>query len=351
MTPTLLSLEAISCHYAPATSVIKALSVQLHFGEIGCLLGSSGCGKTTVLRAIAGFQPLSDGRILLDGQCISGPGQHMPPEKRRIGMVFQDYALFPHLNIQDNIVFGLGDKPAREKVAICDEMLALVNLQGYQKRFPHELSGGQQQRVALARALAPAPQLLLLDEPFSSLDTELRRSLALEVRDILKARRTAAIMVTHDQEEAFAFSDQMGVVHGGLLEQWDTPFNLYHQPKTRYVADFVGQGVFLRGTQLAENRVETELGVLEGKMLHRFNPGTALDVLLRPDDVVADPASPISGRVIHKTFSGAASLYNLQLPTGAKVVTALPSHEDYAVGSKIPIRVDAHHLIVFPAEG
>jgi iron(III) transport system ATP-binding protein len=239
--PLLLNLRNLACGYQEQR-VVQDLNLHLNVGDIGCLLGSSGCGKTTTLRAIAGFEPVHAGEITLAGEVISKPGFTLPPEKRRIGMVFQDYALFPHLSVAENVAFGIRKHPRLKQVT--DELLELVNLGALGKRLPHELSGGQQQRVALARALAPEPQLLLLDEPFSNLDGELRRRLSHEVRDILKARGTSAILVTHDQEEAFAVSDHVGVFKEGRLEQWDTPYNLYHEPLTPYVASFIGQGYF-----------------------------------------------------------------------------------------------------------
>lgn len=347
MSQALLQLDSIHCFYEPTTPVVRALSLSLFSGEIACLLGSSGCGKTTALRAIAGFQPVVQGSIRIGDRIVCDSQTHYPPEKRQVGMVFQDYALFPHLSVFDNIAFGLTHLTKVERNQTCQELLELVKLVDLQHRFPHELSGGQQQRVALARALAPRPQLLLLDEPFSSLDTELRRSLAAEVRDILKARHTSAIMVTHDQEEAFTFADKIGLMHQGQLEQWDTPYNLYHEPATRYVADFIGQGSFINGLVLNPFQVQTELGILEGPLHNSPPSSTPVHVLLRPDDIIVDLKSPIITRILHKTFNGAVCIYLLQLPTGSQVSCAVPSHEVFEVGEKMPIRVEAHHLIVF----
>jgi iron(III) transport system ATP-binding protein len=344
----LLRIHELACNY-DQTQVVKGLSLNLYPNEIGCLLGSSGCGKTTILRSLAGFHSVSAGEIELAGTCLSRPGYALAPERRQIGMVFQDYALFPHLNVRENIIFGLHRLSSTRRLAISDEMLALVKLEGLEERFPHELSGGQQQRVALARALAPEPKVLLLDEPFSSLDTDLRRNLALEVRDILKARNIAAIMVTHNQEEAFAFADKIGVLHKGRLEQWDVPYNLYHEPTTRYVADFVGQGVFLTGFLSGENAITTELGILQGNRCYPWVDNTAVEVLLRPDDIVDDPDSQYQVEVIHKIFTGTSTLYTLKLATGSKIEAALPSHRDYEIGDFIGIRVAADHLIAFPS--
>lgn len=346
----LLEVKRIICKVhseANMPPVVNELDFVLQAGEIGCLLGPSGCGKTTALRAIAGFQSLSSGSISLNGKLLCDAKTHMAPEKRRVGMVFQDYALFPHLNVCDNITFGLHKMKAAAKEDICQELLNLVKLSNLGHRYPHELSGGQQQRVALARALAPAPELLLLDEPLSSLDTELRRGLALEVRAILKKRGISAIMVTHDQEEAFAFADKIGVVFDGKLEQWDIPYNLYHEPQTRFVANFVGQGVFLPGFIRDPNAIETELGVLQSHKHYSWPGNTEVEVLLRPDDIVIDPQSPYQAVIVDKIFAGTATLYTLRLKSGIKIEAAFPSHHNFDLGKELNIKVQADHLIAF----
>ncbi|AYC33865.1 ABC transporter ATP-binding protein [Pseudomonas cavernae] len=348
MKPLLLSLRNLACGYREQ-KIVQNLNLHLNAGDIGCLLGPSGCGKTTTLRAIAGFEPVLEGEITLAGEAISRAGFTLAPEKRRIGMVFQDYALFPHLCVADNVAFGIRQHPERKRITA--ELLELVKLGNLGKRYPHELSGGQQQRVALARALAPEPQLLLLDEPFSNLDGELRRRLSHEVRDILKARGTSAILVTHDQEEAFAVSDHVGVFKEGHLEQWDTPYNLYHEPLTPFVASFIGQGYFIRGQLLSPEAVQTEMGVIRGNRAYTWPTGSAVDVLLRPDDVVYAPESELQALIVGKTFLGAATLYRLQLPTGTLLESIFPSHADHLPGAQVGIRIAADHLVVFPAQG
>ncbi len=349
---SLLTLDNVSHAYGKH-AVVRELSLTLADGEIGCLLGASGCGKTTVLRLIAGFEAPTQGSIRLRDATVGAPGCHVPPEKRNIGMVFQDYALFPHLTIAANIGFGLREKSALAGRRI-DELLSLVGLSGLGEKYPHELSGGQQQRVALARALAPAPHLLLLDEPFSNLDVELRERLSLEVRDILKQTGTAAILVTHDQHEAFAVADQVGIMHAGRIEQWDTPYNLYHRPATRHVADFVGQGVFLPGQVIDRQTVAIELGALNSNLplectssCLACGKGCALDILLRPDDIVHDDASPTQAEVVAKTFRGAEFLYTLRLDSGIQVLSLVPSHHNHAIGEKIGIRLDVDHVVAF----
>jgi iron(III) transport system ATP-binding protein len=333
-------------HAYGSNEVIRGLSLSLAKGTIGCLLGASGCGKTTVLRCIAGFEPVQAGEIWLNGQLVSRRGVRTPTEARRVGMVFQDYALFPHLTVAENIGFGLreGDRAARARRV--DETLETVRLGGLRDKYPDELSGGQQQRIALARALAPRPDLLLLDEPFSNLDVEFRTQLSVEVREILKQQNTTAILVTHDQHEAFNLADEIGIMHDGAIEQWDTPYRLYHEPVNRYVADFVGQGVFLPGTVLSEARIRLELGVFQANT-SGWPQGTEVDVLLRPDDILHDDASPLQAKVLHKAFRGAQFLYTLLLPAGGRVMSLVPSHHNHAIGERIGIRLEIDHLVAF----
>jgi iron(III) transport system ATP-binding protein len=341
----LLEVENLRHAYGEQ-EVVRGVSFSVARGAIGCLLGPSGCGKTTVLRCIAGFESLQEGEIRLAGRVVSGGDVMLPPEKRRIGMVFQDYALFPHLSVAGNIAFGLHAAGADERDARVQELAKLVGLAAALEKFPHEISGGQQQRVALARALAPRPELLLLDEPFSNLDVDLRERLSHEVREIIKASGATAVLVTHDQQEAFAMADEIGILHEGRIQQWDNPYNLYHRPANRFVADFVGQGVFLPAKAVNGSELEIELGILQGD-----GPGGgALEVLLRPDDVVHDDAAPTLAEVVHKAFRGAEILYTLRLASGRKVLALVPSHHNHALGEKIGIRLDVDHVVAFRPE-
>lgn len=343
----ILALHNIECRYDGRLAV-DGLSMHVSQGNIVCLLGPSGCGKTTVLRAIAGFHPLIAGDIWIKGAAVSQPGFTLPPEKRRLGMVFQDHALFPHLDVAGNVGFGLRNMTYTQKGKFVGELLEIVGLSGMGGRYPHELSGGQQQRVAVARALAPNPDIILLDEPFSNLDIELRERLSGEVREILKQRGTTGVLVTHDQHEAFALGDAVGVMHDGRLLQWDTPYNLYHEPNNRFVADFIGQGVFLRGTLLTPDTIETEIGVHKGNRAYDWGKGAQLELLLRPDDIVPDPEGPLKAKVTQKAFRGAEILYTLQLPSGGRLLALFPSHADHAIGERVGIRVQADHLVAFP---
>lgn len=245
--------------------VLSQVSFSLKPGEIGCMLGPSGCGKTTVLRSIAGFENAWRGRILIDDIEVSTPGFSLPPERRNIGMVFQDFALFPHLRVEENVRFGLHRLERREQQGRVQEMLAIVGMLAYAQAYPHQLSGGQQQRVALARALAPRPSILLLDEPFSNMDVDLREQLAREVRNILKQENNTAVLVTHDQNEAFAMADQICVMNEGSVMQQGSGYDLYHRPANRFVADFIGQGVIIPATVESLTSVKTELGMIRSE--------------------------------------------------------------------------------------
>ena len=345
----LLSVRQLCLGYNGG-NIVEQLSFQLAAGQIACLLGASGSGKTTVLRAIAGFEPVRAGEIVLAGDCIASNAQHKPAHLRRIGMVFQDHALFPHLTVAENVGFGLRNPMRASREGTIAELLALVGLAELAARYPHELSGGQQQRVALARALAPSPQLLLLDEPFANLDVELRERLGLEVRALLKARQVAAILVTHDQHEAFAIADEIGVLHNGRLSQWATPYQLYHEPANRFVADFIGEGVLLPGKVVSPDWVEIELGCVKGGVPKVCGVGGAVDVLLRPDDVLHDDASELTAVVVAKAFRGAEFLYTLQLPSGQRLLSLVPSHHNHAIGEAIGIRLELDHAITFPSQ-
>ncbi len=335
-------------------AAVQGVSLGLRAGDIGVLIGPSGCGKTTLLRAVAGLEPVAAGEIRIAKQTVGSAGRNVPPEERRIGMVFQDYALFPHLTVGRNVAFGIHQLPKADQAARVAEVLALVGLEGSEARFPHELSGGQQQRVALARALAPQPQLMLLDEPFSNLDVDLRERLAHEVRGILKAAGATALFVTHDQTEAFAIGDVIGVMHQGRLHQWDDAYTLYHRPATRFVANFIGHGIFCPATLLQQDGqvlVRTPLGDLRGLHdcpLPASYPHGECDVLLRADDIVHVDESPVQAQIVRRSFRGADFLCTLQLANGLTVMAVVPSHHNHCVGSWIGIQAQLDHVVTFP---
>ena len=345
-----LKVDQISCRYEHESAVNEA-SFDMAAGDLACLLGPSGCGKTTVLRAIAGFQPLIKGAIYLDGRCISSPSAVVAPEHRNMGMVFQDHALFPHLNVEKNVGAGLFRHSTSDAKKIVGDMLERVGLADKNKKYPHELSGGQQQRVALARALAPSPGLLLMDEPFSNLDVDLRERLGQDVRALLKDIGTTCVLVTHDQQDAFTFGDIVGVMRDGRIEQWDHPYNLYHEPGSEFVANFVGDGVFLDGTIESAHEVRTELGLHRGDLITDLPPGTRVDLLVRPDDVVHDDNSSQSAKILNRSFRGESYLYTLLLPSGSKVLSLVPSHHNHAIGEDLGIKMEIDHLVVFAKDG
>lgn len=345
----ILSLQNISQAYG-SQRIVNQLSLELEDGQIGCLLGESGCGKTSVLRTIAGFEPLLEGEIRISGQLVSQPGRSLAADQRMVGMVFQDYALFPHLTIYDNVIFGCKGTDKKRATQQVNKLLDTVGLGDSQKKYPHELSGGQQQRVALARALAPQPQLLLLDEPFSNLDVTLRERLSLEVREILKEQGTTALMVTHNQHEAFAMADLVGVMRSGEIQQWDTAYNLYHHPVNPYVANFVGEGVLLPGLVRSNCRVETGLGQLNGLCCVEMTPGTAVDVLIRPEDIVYDPEREPNVEVLRRHFRGPSTFYTLEMAEGTQLQMLMPSTSNHLPGTRIGIRAEIQHLVLFPTE-
>jgi iron(III) transport system ATP-binding protein len=341
----LLEIDRLSCAYAGQPAV-RELGLTLRAGELGCLLGPSGCGKTTLLRAIAGFHAPDSGALRLRG----ADALTLPPEKRGLGFVFQDLALFPHLTVADNVAFGLHRLDAGARRARSQETLALLGLQDMAGRYPHELSGGQQQRVALARSLAPRPDLLLLDEPFSSLDADLRGRLRDELRALLKRLGIAALLVTHDQEEAFAFADTVGVMNAGRLLQWAPGFELYHRPATPFVASFVGEGRFLAARVIDGRRVSTALGELTVGSDLPFAVGSAVRVLLRPDDLMPSDDIGIEAEVSAVAFRGAETLHTLKLPDGTALTALFPSHKQREPGDRVRVRPDLAHVVVFADE-
>ena len=343
-----LVINEVTVAYSNVTAISKA-SFSLAEGEIGCLLGPSGCGKTTLLRAIAGFEPVTEGNVSLHGESISNAKYTQSPEDREVGMVFQDFALFPHLNVSKNIGFGLSKIPAKQRDERINDMLALVSLTNSAEKFPHELSGGQQQRVALARALAPNPKILLLDEPFSNLDAELRTQLAAEVRTLLKENKVTALMVTHDQDEAFAMADKIALLNKGKIVQIDAPYQLYHKPSSLFAADFIGKGSVINVEIDAAGLLGNDLGSLSIQTLPK-DLGNTVKLLVRPDDVTYDKTSDTKLPIISKVFLGPNYLYELALTDGQCVPCLTQSHIDIPIGESLPVRFDLRHVVIFNGE-
>jgi len=341
---SVLELRTVSCAYDAGPPAIQDISFGAREGEILCLLGPSGCGKTTILRAIAGFEPVRSGQIFLSGQLVSSPDRMMPTEERRVGMVFQEYALFPHLCVHDNIAFGLRHLSRSDRKARVQDMLRLTGLEGFERRYPHELSGGQQQRVALARALVQNPVVLLLDEPFSNLDPDMASRMRQELHDLLRRMKTTTILVTHDHDEAFAMADRIAVLNQGRLEQFDTPETIYHMPATPFVADFVGQADFIPGT-VSNGMVHTELGEFPNTL--ECKEGDSVVVMIRPDDIHLVPTRSASSRVLSRQFRGSENLYAVRLPSGQVVHSSQGSTSVYQEGTAVELRVLASHTVLF----
>ena len=344
---SVLELRGVSCAYETGRHAVQDISFTAREGEILCLLGPSGCGKTTILRAIAGFEPVRSGQLFLSGQLVSSPDVMTPTENRCVGMVFQEYALFPHLRVQDNIAFGLRHLDRSERAARVQEMLRLTGLEGFERRYPHELSGGQQQRVALARALVQHPVVLLLDEPFSNLDPDMAGRMRQELHDLLRRTKTTTVLVTHDHDEAFAMADRIAVLNQGRLEQFDTPEMIYHMPATPFVADFVGQADFIPGT-VSQGMVHTELGEFSDTI--ECKDGTAVVVMIRPDDIHLIPTKGARSRVISRQFRGSENLYTVSLPSGQIVHSSQSSTSVYQADTTVELRVLATHTVLFRQE-
>ena len=329
--------------FGPVTAV-DGMSLDVAAGEIVALLGPSGCGKTTFLRLVAGFERPDAGTVFLAGEQVAGPRVFVPPERRRIGMVFQDYALFPHLSVADNVAFGLGRRRRDASRAQVDRLLALVGLTGLGDRLPHELSGGQQQRVALARALAPAPAVVLLDEPFSNLDATLRAEVRAEVRGILRDASATAIFVTHDQEEALSLADRVAVMRAGRLCQLDRPDRLYAEPADRFVATFVGDADLLPGHWDGE-RIATAFGPLRSSITA---PPGDVDVVLRPEALRLRLDGGGPGVVRRSTYFGHDQLVEVELHDRSVVRSRLGPGRLFEPGDRVSLSVTGH-VIAFPA--
>ena len=328
--------------------MLSNIDLEIHDSEIVCLLGPSGCGKTTLLRAIAGFETINSGSIIKDGICISNNLENTPVASRNMGMVFQDYALFPNMDVKANISFGLKDSSKKEKSDRVDYLLDLVDLQNHKKKYPYELSGGEQQRVALARALAPSPDILLMDEPFSNIDEEIKEELVSDIRVLLKQLKITSIIVTHDQYEAFNLADKVSIINNGKIQQVGNSYDIYHKPKNKFVADFIGLGVFMPVKKINNNDFEIPIGILDhtkikDDLLKYKNP----EMLIRPDDIIHNDSSDLKAVVLEKQFRGAEFLYRLLYNEKYPLLCYAPSHHNHEIGESIGIELDMEHYVIF----
>ncbi|MFQ5975715.1 MAG: ABC transporter ATP-binding protein [Candidatus Hydrothermarchaeales archaeon] len=342
---TVIEVKNITKYYGSSKAVAN-VSFKVEKGEIFAILGPSGCGKTTTLRLIAGFEPPNVGEIMINGETVAGMGFFTPPEKRHVGMVFQDYALFPHLNVKENIAYGL-TVPKKHRNMVVDNMLEFVGLEGFSERYPHQLSGGQQQRVALARALAPYPVVVLLDEPLSNLDTDMRARMRGELLSILRKAQTTTILVTHDQEEAFSMADHVAVMNNGRIEQKGAPEEIYHFPSTRFVANFVGQADFIDGI-VEEEGIATEIGVFPNNKGYSNN--TKVQLMIRPDDISFVKDKNGEAVVESQQFKGSENLYTLKLPSGKRVHSSRPSTLVVEKGTRVNVKAKPTHIVAFVRE-
>jgi iron(III) transport system ATP-binding protein len=341
----LLSLEHVTKSYpAQPLPAVDRLSLELEKGEILALLGPSGCGKTTTLRLIAGFEQPDAGVVAIGGKVVANGRMAVPPEQRGVGVVFQEYTLFPHLTVEENVRFGLRRLTTQERRQRLRQMLDMVGLSAFAQRYPHELSGGQQQRVALARALAPRPAVLLLDEPFSNLDADLRSQMLHEVYAILRNLEIITVFVTHDHEEAFTVADRVGVLNAGRLEQLGRPEEIYHQPATRFVARFVGQANFLPGRVVGAG-IETDIGTFPNP--HGLPEGSAVEMMIRPHQLELRPDAMGNGLVVSRRFRGADALVVVQLPSGVTLYSYQSSALRFQARDRVTVGAKPCHSVVF----
>ena len=340
-------LEIKSISYSINNNLIlDNLNLDILPEEIISIIGPSASGKSSLLRVIAGFDQINSGRIILNERIVDDGNLFIKPYQRNVGIIFQDLALFPHLNCAENILFGISKYEISKKKSRLNKLSDLLDIKNILEKFPHEISGGQQQRIAIARALAPKPELILFDEPFSALDEELKDLLIADVKSLLKTEKITSVFVTHNIKEAFQLSDKIAYLSDRRIIQNDTPYNIYHRPLSREIAHFCGSGCFIRGTVIDSNHVATPLGNIFGNTVpHKVNDD--VDVMVRPDDIIYDDKSTESARVIEKKFFGPDFLYKLELRDGQNILCLTPSHHNHSINEVIGIRVEIDHLVLF----
>ena len=343
-----LIISNLSLTFEEKNKVLSNINFHIDDSEIGCILGPSGCGKTSLLRAIAGFESISSGSILKDGVCITNSVENTPVANRNMGMVFQDYALFPNMDVKSNIAFGLKNSTELEKDNRVNYLLDLVNLVDCKNKYPHELSGGEQQRIALVRALAPSPDIILMDEPFSNIDQDIKEELVSDVRLLLKELAITSIIVTHDQNEAFNLADKVAIMNNGTIQQVGIPYDIYHKPVNKFVANFVGLGTFLPLKKNNKGDFEIPLGPLDNNRIkNELTKFDNLEMLIRPDDIIHNDLSIKKAKILEKQFRGAEFLYKLLYNNEHQILCYAPSHHNHEIGELIGIELDIQHYVIF----
>ena len=343
-----LIISNLSLTFEEKNKVLSNINFHIDDSEIGCILGPSGCGKTSLLRAIAGFESISSGTILKDGVCITNSVENTPVANRNMGMVFQDYALFPNMDVKSNIAFGLKNSTELEKDNRVNYLLDLVNLVDCKNKYPHELSGGEQQRIALVRALAPSPDIILMDEPFSNIDQDIKEELVSDVRSLLKELAITSIIVTHDQNEAFNLADKVAIMNNGTIQQVGIPYDIYHKPVNKFVANFIGLGTFLPLKKNNKGDFEIPLGPLDNNRIkNELTKFDNLEMLIRPDDIIHNDLSIKKAKILEKQFRGAEFLYKLLYNNEHQILCYAPSHHNHEIGELIGIELDIQHYVIF----
>ncbi|MBM3934379.1 MAG: ABC transporter ATP-binding protein [SAR202 cluster bacterium] len=341
----ILSVEGLTKRFRGGTlPAVSGLSLTMGAGETLALMGPSGSGKTTTLRLIAGFETPYEGKVSIAGRIVAVPGLSVPTEQRGLGMMFQQFALFPHLTVEQNVAYGLAGLPREEKARRVEEELRVVGMDDFKKRYPRQLSGGQQQRVALARALAPRPVVMLMDEPFGSLDARMRTEMRRDVKAVLRQTNTTTILVTHDKDEAFTLADRVLVMKDGVMQQLDTPDNIYHRPANRFVAEFAGMADFV-AARFEDGAVSTEVGLFS---YQGPRPDGPFDLLLRPDTVEVTSYPNGDCAITGREFKGAINLYSVRLPSGKTIWSAMPSQQVHRVGERVKVRAKPNSIVLFP---
>ena len=326
--------------------ILDDVNLKIDTGEIVSLMGSSASGKTSLIRSIAGFHNITSGMIQIDGQIVDDSISRSDVAMRNVGVIFQDLALFPHLTVRENICFGLNNIDSAQQQNRAKKLEDLLSIENITDRYPNQISGGQQQRVAIARAIAPKPNLLLLDEPFSALDYELKDNLMNDIMKLIKSENITAILITHSAEEAFKMSDKIAFISNNTITQFANPYDIYHRPASKEIANFFGISSYIKAKITDSSHIKCILGDFVG-MVDQYNKDAKVDLLIRPDDIIHDDDSLFSAKVTEKTFRGSDFLYELELKDGQKIFCYAPSHHNHQVNEVIGIKLDLDHLVIF----